>query len=83
MKNIKIRRQVKTELEEFADGKSINKAMRELLENAETHTQTEYEMSFININFDDDLLDKLKQCKLSPSESHSDTISRLIREHQK
>ena len=82
MKNIKIRRQVKDELNAYFDGMSVNKAMRLLLEDAETHEQTVYDDSSININMDDDLLEKLKRCKLSPSESHSDTIARLLKERK-
>lgn len=83
MKTIKVKQSVKEELLAFTDAKSVNKAMRELLENAETHTHEIYSDESININMDDDLLEKLKQCKLSTSESHSDTIHRLILEQSK
>ena len=83
MKNIKIRLNVKKELDAFGNGLSVNKTMRKLLENAETHEQQEEEpVRTININMDDELLDKLKQCKISPSESHSDTIARLLKEYK-
>ena len=80
MKTIKIRLDVKRKLDEFSEGKSINKTMRALLEDAETYEHPNYELKFININMDDDLLVKLKKCKLTPSESHSDTIERLLNE---
>ena len=84
MKNIKIKRSVKRELDEFGGGLSVNKTMRKLLENAQTHEQIDERLSdhTININMDDELLDKLKQCKLSTSESHSDTIARLLKEYK-
>ena len=83
MKNIKIKRSVKRELDDFGDGLSVNKTMRKLLENAQTHEQIEeLPQQTININMDDELLDKLKQCKLSASESHSDTIARLLKEYK-
>lgn len=54
--------------------------MRILLENAKTYELHNHELKFININMDDDLLDKLKKCKISPSESYSDAINRLLDE---
>ena len=83
MKTIKIRIDVKKKLDEFSEGKSINKTMRILLENAKTYEHHNHELKFININMDDDLLDKLKKCKISPSESYSDAINRLLDEKMK
>ena len=84
MKNIKIRKDVKQRLEEFKESNeltSINKAMRLLLEDAEEHTLPDLgEKPFIGINLDDELLDKLKRCKMHHFETHSDTIDRLISE---
>ena len=82
MKTIKIKTDVKERLEVFADGESINKAMRRLLESVELVDNVDgvSDASDINIHIDDDLLELLKRCKIVASESHSDTISRLLSE---
>ena len=80
MKTIRIRRDVRERLESFADGKSVNKAMRLLLEDVETGDEQKAveKVQYININFDDELLPKLRVCKAYPNESYSDVIDRLI-----
>lgn len=86
MKSVTLRQEVKDKLDEFADGKSTNKAIRELLESAdefEPTTDKDKRKKYYNIKIDDDLLDKLKKCKKYTNESHSDVIERLLDEFQK
>jgi predicted CopG family antitoxin len=80
MKTIQIRKGVKRRLDTFADGKSINKAMRELLSDVDTvePVQCSRRADSINIHMDDDLLVKLRNCKRYSHESHSEVISRLL-----
>lgn len=80
MKTIGINPKTKEKLTEFADGLSINKAMRKLLESAEPSETYSQKPSYVNIGIDDDLFDKLKKCKKYSSESHSVTIERLLDE---
>ena len=83
MKSVTLRKDVKDKLDVFADGLSVNKAVRKLLENADTYDKADAVVSqeYYNIKIDDDLLIKLKNCKLVNSESHSDTINRLLDEY--
>lgn len=84
MKTIKIHTEVKKRLDKARDGKSVNKFMRILLEDAEEYNvDISKPVDVININMDDELLDKLKRCKKSSSESHSETISRLLDSYDK
>lgn len=84
MKTVKIRVYVKRQLEEYADGKPITKAMRELVENEEPNEYVECnDYSSININMDDDVFEKLKLCRMSQSESYSDVIERLLSKSKK
>ena len=80
MKTIKIKKYVKDQLEVFADGESLNKAMRRLLESSDVVGCVELDESPVNVNIDDDVWEMLKRCKVVTSESHSDTISRLLTE---
>lgn len=80
MKTIKIKKYVKDQLEVFADGESLNKAMRRLLESSDVVECVELDESPVNVNIDDDVWEMLKRCKVVTSESHSDTISRLLTE---
>ena len=84
MKTIQLRKETKVRLDIFAKHKSINKAMRELLESAETvDTVPKPKTEYANIHIDDDLWIKLKNCKKHDGESHSDVIERLLDEFQK
>ena len=79
LKTIQIRKETKDRLDAIADGKSYNKLMRELLKDVEVNddiVQCNYEYS--NIHIDEDLLDKLRKCKMHSKESHSDVIERLL-----
>ena len=80
MKNIKVAREIKKQLMEFGDGKSINKTMRQLLQDVEP-SET-YIDGMININMDDDLWEKLCDCRVYPSESFSSVIYRLLQSNQ-
>lgn len=85
MKNIKINLEVKKKLEYFKvdNGfKSLDKALNFILKDAERYTHQEHtDDRTININLSEEVLDLMNECKLCPSESHSDTIERLLREH--
>jgi len=84
MKTIKIHTRVKKRLDEVSEGQSINKFMRVLLKDAEEfNVNIDKPVDTININMDDELLEKLKRCKLYPGESHSETISRLLDNYEK
>ena len=81
MKSVTLKLDVKKKLDAYADGKSTNKAIRELLATAETFDEVEERnkrTKVYNIKIDDDLLEKLHKCKKYSSESHSDVIERLL-----
>ena len=85
MKTIAIKEDIKSDLEKYGDGKSINKSMRELLDDAETkklpqNSSSKETLRNVNIGIDDDLLLRLKRFKSHPSENYSSVISRLIKE---
>ena len=83
MSTIQIRKKTKKRLDAFADGRSINKAMRELLKDAEVVDEMKIcKFEFANIRIDDDLHQKLKKCKKHSKESYSDVIERLLDSHQ-
>lgn len=80
MKTVRLRKDVKEKLDLFGDGKSNNKAMRELLEDADTFDEV-IEVTgkeYYNIKIDDDLLQKLDDCKKYSNESRSDIVLRLL-----
>ena len=86
MKSVTLKQTVKDKLDKFANGKSTNKAIRELLESADEFEPTielNKRQKCYNIKIDDDLLDKLKRCKKYTNESHSDVIERLLDEFHK
>ena len=83
MKTIKVRKEVRDNLKEFGDGKSINMVMKTLLADVETDENdvADAECEYININMDDELLPKLRSCKIHPRESYSDVITRLLNDY--
>jgi len=83
MKTISIPLEIKELLDEFGNGKSVNKTMAELLEDVESSEETEEYKGKININMDNELFDKLKQCRLYSSEPYASVIFRLISEKGK
>ncbi len=79
MKSVKLRKEVKGRLNSFGEGLSTNKAMRLLLEDADTNVEIpKKEKEYYVIKIDDDLLVKLNECKGHPTESLSDVVSRLL-----
>lgn len=82
-KTITITKEVKAMLDEFGDGKSVNKTMRELLKDVEPVKDLKEPLGYININMDGELLDKLGSCRLYKSESYNDVIFRLLQNHLK
>ena len=83
LKTISVRKKTKQRLDAIADDKSINKFMRELLDNTEVVEDVkEGRFEFANIHIDEDLWDKLKRCKIHSKESHSDVIERLLDNYQ-
>lgn len=83
LKTIGIRKKTKKRLDAFADGRSINKAMRELLDSTDVIEDVkECKFEFVNINIDEDIWEKLKRCKIHSKESHSDVIERLLDSQQ-
>lgn len=63
---------------EFGDGKSINKTMRTLVEDADVEDVDNQLDGLININFDEDIYDKLVQCRVYPNEAFASVIYRLL-----
>ena len=83
MKGIKIRKTVYNDLTSFGDGMPITKVVKLLVDNAEqTNCMDDGNYESININLHDDTFDKMKRCKLTPNETHSDTIARLLKEYK-
>lgn len=81
MKCIQIRKTVYDELAEFDI--PITKAVKLVVENATVTNQVDDgNYDSININMHDNVFEKMKLCKQSPSESHSDTLARLINEYR-
>ena len=83
MKNIKIPIEIKVMLDKFGDGKSVNKTMKELLKDVDTPDELAEPLGHININMDDDVLEKLSRCRAFPFESYGSVIYRLLQNHQK
>ena len=83
MKTIKISREIEKELRVFADGQSINKAMRRLLQDVEPVDNSLQLDGFININMDDDLLEMLGHCRIYPDEPYGSVIFRLLQSRGK
>lgn len=85
MKSIRIRVEDKELFDKFRKDFSVNQAMRMLLEDAETFeniTKKEVpsnQQKYYNAKIDDDLLDKLNNCRKYFNESHSDIILRLLK----
>ena len=83
MKTIRISKEVKKELDKFAEGRSINNAMKELLASANVvDNVVECEKEYANIHIDEELLEQLNRCKKCENESHSVTIARLLSDTQ-
>lgn len=82
-KTIKITREVKMMLDEFGDGKTVNQSMELLLMDAEPPKEFKKPLGYININMDEELLEKLGNCREYESESYNDVIYRLLQNHQK
>ena len=79
MKSVRLRKEVKDRLDGFGDGLSTNKALRLLLEDADTNVGVlKREQEYYVIKIDDDLLVRLNECKGYPTESLSDVVSRLL-----
>ena len=76
---VQIRKEVKEKLVEYADGKSMNKAVAELVQDAPTYDSgVRHNQEYANIRIDDEVFDRLKRCKEYPNETHSETIIRLL-----
>lgn len=82
MKTIRIPVEIKILLEEFADGDSINKAMKRLLQDVETNESLDTNRGTINIHMDEDVYDKLTACRLYPTESYGSVIYRLLQSQE-
>ena len=81
-KTIRLRKEVKERLDAFADGRSSNRAMKMLLEDAQTFDCVDIpKQEYYNIKIDEDLLDKLNRCRMNSRETHSDIVSRLLDEY--
>lgn len=81
MKTISIKLKTKEKLDQYRsiDGLSYNKAVRKLLESADSIDEViECKPQYYNLKIDDDLLVKLNNCRLYSNESHSDILSRLL-----
>ena len=82
MTTIQLQKETKDRLESVAKSRdlSINKFVRELLDNAESPDTVKDKpaQEYANIQIDDDLRDKLKSYRLHNRESYTDIISRLL-----
>lgn len=78
LKNIAISKEVHKLLVEYGDGKSINKTMRQLVADASVEDVDNQLDGLININFDEDIYDKLVQCRVYPNEAFASVIYRLL-----
>ena len=84
MKTISLKIEDKEVFDKFRGDLSFNKAIRLLLEDAETFNDDERDIlskqqKYYNAKIDDDLLDKLNNCRKYFNESHSDIILRLLK----
>lgn len=68
-------------LDDYGDGLSVNKTLKELLEDVEVRESLDEPLGFINITMDDDVHDKLTKCRIYPDESLASVIYRLISDH--
>lgn len=78
MKTILISKEIEKHLRTFADGESINKAMRRLLQQSSKSNNDEQLTGHININMDDDLLLELASHRVYPDEPYASVIYRLL-----
>ena len=82
MSTIKISVDVKDSLKEFGEGASIDKALVKLLDASDKPHKEDMKVNSkqINVFISEDTLGRLKEYKLCNSETHTETILRLLNE---
>ena len=81
MKNIRVSKNIRTMIEEFAEeGESVNTTLTRLLEDVE---KINFNEKSTTINVSEENLQKLKDAKSYPTEPYSSIIARLISEKGK
>ena len=79
MSTIQIRKETKEKLSKYADGRSMNAVIGELVQDAPKSDKVDKAIrEYSNIRIDSDVLQELKKCKIHTAESHSDVIERLL-----
>ena len=80
MRTVQIRKDIKDRLDEVKGSQSTNSFFSELLADVVIVDELpkREKVQYANIHISDDVLQKLKSCKLSESESYSDVVSRLL-----
>lgn len=82
MSTIKVSVNVKDSLKEFGEGASIEKSLTKLLDASKKPHRNDIELNDkqINVSISEDTLGRLKEYKLCNSETHTETILRLLNE---
>ena len=83
MKTIKIPTELKRELEEFGQGKSINHIMEIIFDGFDDSKEPVEDNGSININMDEIHWERLNKSKLYATETYASVIYRLLQNHQK
>ena len=79
MKTIQVNKYTREKIREFARDESVNDTLNRLMDLSESLLQAdERDYTKTNISIDESTLDRLKTYKLKPTESHSDTILRML-----
>ena len=77
MKTVKITKHTRSMISEYSlDGESVEDTINRLMD--ESHPLPKEDRSYTNINMSDDALERLKRYKSYDTESHSDTLMRLL-----
>lgn len=76
-KTISISKQVKRELDDYREDRSVNKALNTLLDDVDD-TSRDFESGRINITIDDDVYDRLVLSRAYSDEPFSSVIHRIL-----
>ena len=77
MKTVKVTNHTRNMIKEYSlENETVNNALNRLMD--ESQPLTKEDRTKTNINLDDNTLERLKMYKAYDTESHSDTIMRLL-----
>lgn len=81
MTTVNVTKYVRNLIGEYQDGESVDEALNRLMDSIEQPVQSEVmDLGKTNIVLSQNTFNRLLKYKLSPNESHSDTILRLLKD---